>query len=69
LSTIVEGVQHAGEFDTKTCHQYVMENFTSTQMTNAYLSKYEKVMNGQQLNKTAPKLIAIQKEKFLPFLP
>jgi hypothetical protein len=46
-----------------------MENFTSTQMTNAYLSKYEKVMNGQQLNKTAPKLIAIQKEKFLPFLP
>jgi hypothetical protein len=46
-----------------------MENFTSTQMTNAYLSKYEMVMNGQQLNKIAPTLTTIQTEKFLPFLP
>jgi glycosyltransferase involved in cell wall biosynthesis len=69
LSTLVDAVQNAGQFDPKTCHQYVMENFTSYQMTKAYLSKYETVLNGQHLNKIAPTLIAIQTEKFLPFLP
>jgi glycosyltransferase involved in cell wall biosynthesis len=69
LSTLVEGIQHAGQFDTKICHQYVMDNFTSTQMTKAYLSKYETVLNGQNLNDTAPVLTTIQTEKFLPFLP
>jgi glycosyltransferase involved in cell wall biosynthesis len=69
LSTLVEGVQHAGKFDTKTCHQYVMENFTSTQMTVNYLKKYETVLSGQHLNDTTPILTTIQTEKFLPFLP
>ena len=69
LSKLVDAVQKAEDFDPKFCHDYVMENFTSTQMTNAYVSKYETVLKGQQLNKIAPTLIAIQKEKFLPFLP
>jgi hypothetical protein len=46
-----------------------MQNFTSTQMTDAYLSKYEMVMNGQQLNDQPPILKEIQSFKFLPFLP
>jgi glycosyltransferase involved in cell wall biosynthesis len=69
FSALVDGVQHAGQFDTKICHQYVMDNFTSTQMTRAYLTKYETVLNGQHLNDTAPILTTIQTEKFLPFLP
>lgn len=69
LSTLVDAVQNADQFDPKFCHEYVMENFTSVQMTNAYLSKYETVLNGQQLNEVAPRLMAIQTEKFLPFLP
>ena len=69
LSALVEGVQHAGQFDTKICHQYVMDNFTSTQMTENYLKKYETVLSGQHLNDTAPILTKIQTEKFLPFLP
>jgi glycosyltransferase involved in cell wall biosynthesis len=69
LSALMDAVQNANQFDPKICHEYVMENFTSTQMTNAYLSKYEMVMNGQQLNKIAPTLTTIQTEKFLPFLP
>jgi glycosyltransferase involved in cell wall biosynthesis len=69
LSTLVEGVQHAGQFDTKTCHQYVMDNFTSTQMTANYLKKYETVLNGQHLNAQPPILKEIQSVKFLPFLP
>jgi glycosyltransferase involved in cell wall biosynthesis len=69
LSALVEGVQHADQFDTKTCHEYVMENFTSKQMTINYLKQYETVLNGQHLNQTAPILSTIQTEKFLPFLP
>jgi hypothetical protein len=46
-----------------------MDNFTSTQMTENYLKKYETVLSGQHLNDTAPILTKIQTEKFLPFLP
>jgi len=69
LSALVDAVQSLEQFDPKICHDYVMENFTSVQMTSAYLSKYETVLNGQQLNKIAPTLTTIQTEKFLPFLP
>lgn len=69
LSTLVDAVQKADQFDPKICHAYVMDNFTNTQMTNGYLSKYETVLNGQPLNKIAPNLTTIQTEKFLPFLP
>ena len=69
FSALVEGVQNAGQFDTKICHQYVMDNFTSTQMTENYLKKYETVLSGQHLNDTAPILTTIQTEKFLTFLP
>lgn len=69
LSRLVEAVQNADRFDPKICHEYVMENFTSNQMTNAYLSKYEIVLSGHQLNDIAPTLKTIQTEKFLPFLP
>ena len=69
LSALVDAVQNASQFDTKICHQYVMDNFTSTQMTANYLKKYETVLSGQRLNDTAPILTNIQTEKFLPFLP
>ena len=69
LSKLVEAVQNADQFDPKICHEYVMENFTSIHMTNAYLSKYETVLSGHQLNDIAPTLKTVQTEKFLPFLP
>ena len=69
LSALVDAVQNASQFDSKICHQYVMDNFTSTQMTANYLKKYETVLSGQRLNDTAPILTKIQTEKFLPFLP
>ena len=69
LSALVDAVQNANQFDPKICHEYVMENFTSIHMTNAYLSKYETVLSGHQLNDIAPTLKTVQTEKFLPFLP
>ena len=34
-------------------------------MAEAYLKKYEMVLNGEQLNRVPPKLIKIQTDKFL----
>ena len=69
LSTLVDAVRNAGQFDPKICHDYVMAHFTSAQMTANYLNKYEIVINGHTLNQVPPILKTIQTEKFLPFLP
>jgi len=69
LSTLVDAVQNAGQFNPKVCHDYVMTHFTSTQMTANYLNKYEMVLKGHTLNQVPPILELVQTEKFLPFLP
>lgn len=69
LSQLVDAVKEVDQFDRKKCHDYVMAYFTSTQMARNYISKYETVLNGQNLNATPPLLKAIQQDKFLPFLP
>ncbi len=69
LSALVDAVKEAGQYDQKNCHDYVMSNFTSTQMAANYLYKYEIVLNHRKLNDTAPILKEVQTDKFLPFLP
>jgi glycosyltransferase involved in cell wall biosynthesis len=67
VNALVDAVQQANDFDKKTCHEYVMDKFSSTQMAIQYLLKYETVLNQQVLNKTVPILQQVQTEKFLPF--
>jgi glycosyltransferase involved in cell wall biosynthesis len=69
ISALIDAVKNTDQFNSATCHDYVMSNFTSVQMANNYLKKYEQVLNGQHLNASAPILKEIQKDKFLPFLP
>lgn len=69
LSTLVDAVKNVDQFKSKDCHEYVMDHFSSTQMTINYLKKYELVLNGHTLNQVAPVLKVILKDKFLPFLP
>lgn len=47
------------------CHEYARDKFNSNIMAIRYLEKYEKVLNGQELNAEPPCLVEIQKEKFL----
>lgn len=67
FSELAESIQHVDDFNAKTCHEYVCDNFSAAKMTQDYLQLYEKVLQGQQLNPTQPRLLKIQEEKFLPF--
>lgn len=64
---LVDALTHVEEYDRRKCHEYVCDNFTSRQMAQKYLSLYEKVLNGENLNPQAPKLVQSNVPKFLPW--
>jgi hypothetical protein len=66
-SGLADAVVQVNDFNRKTCHEYVMENFTNIHMMASYLRLYQKVLNGEKLNIKAPILQSIQQDKFLPF--
>ncbi len=66
-SEISEQLNNAGNYSPQRCHDYAASVFNSLKMTEQYLIKYEKVLNGNVLNNAHPLLIEIQKDKFLPF--
>lgn len=49
------------------CHEYAVENFNSKKMALGYLEKYDRVLKGETLNKTNPRLQVIRKEKIRAF--
>jgi len=42
------------KYSAKTCHEYALNNFSSEVMANGYLECYQKVLNGETLNKSKP---------------
>ena len=66
-AALAEEMENSEQFSKQLCHEYATDIFNSKIMTEKYLEKYELVLNGETLNKTAPQLITIQEEKFLPF--
>lgn len=62
---LVETIKNVDSFSNKRCHEYAIENFNHTKMANSYLEKYKIVLSGQKLNKTSPRLVEQQKNKFL----
>ena len=64
-TALAEAVESANTFNKNTCHQYAVDVFNSRKMAEAYVQKYEQVMNGQKLNKKNPRLVKVQAEKFL----
>jgi glycosyltransferase involved in cell wall biosynthesis len=62
---LVEAISGIDNYSRKRCHEYVIEKFNSKRMTMEYLKKYEKVISGIKLNTHPPKLLKIQKQKWL----
>ncbi|HYK75997.1 MAG TPA: glycosyltransferase [Daejeonella sp.] len=63
---LIEQIKHAA-FDAETCHQYAVQNFSSSKMAEEYFKLYQQVLNGENLNQKAPARLQDQKSKFLPF--
>ncbi|MEP2667977.1 MAG: glycosyltransferase [Cyclobacteriaceae bacterium] len=64
---LAEAVSNVDSYPRERCHEYARDVHNSRVMAEAYLVKYEKVLNGEKLNPTPPKLVTLQKEKFLPW--
>lgn len=55
---MAEHIQSA-QYSPKVCHEYARDLFNSSVMAEAYLKKYETVLNGEPLNKEVPHVIDI----------
>lgn len=64
---LANAIQNVDAYSRARCHEYARDIFNSKAMTKEYLSKYEKVLNGENLNPASPKLVSKQEEKFLPW--
>lgn len=54
-SDIVEHILKCGDsYSPQRCHEYACDLFNSKIMAEEYLKKYERVLNGQNLNRTRP---------------
>jgi glycosyltransferase involved in cell wall biosynthesis len=51
---LVQAVKDLPKFNSKRCHEYVCDQFTSKHMTDNYMKLYQKVLSGQTLNPTPP---------------
>lgn len=62
-----KAIENSESYSRIRCHEYARDMFNAKKMTEAYLEKYARVMNGEKLNSQPPQLLTIQKEKFLPW--
>ncbi len=60
-NSVAEMAEHieASEYAPKVCHEYARDLFNSKVMAEAYLKKYEKVLNGEPLNQEIPHVIDV----------
>jgi glycosyltransferase involved in cell wall biosynthesis len=65
-SALAEAVKTM-HFDPRRCHEYAREKYTAAIMGREYVKIYERVLNGEKLNKARPELIDRNVNK-LPWL-
>ncbi len=60
---LAEAIMNLDNYSPQNCYEYAMEEFNSKKMALKYLSKYEEVVSGKQLNSVAPKLLKMPNEE------
>lgn len=66
-SVLTEAIENVDDFDRKRCHEYARDTYSSKVMTDSYIRYFEKILNGDTVNKEQPILQKVQSEKFLPW--
>jgi len=64
---LAAGLKNAHAFNRRHCHQRAVELFNARRMMLDYVRLYETVLNGTELNTSAPVLQEQQQDKFLPW--
>lgn len=64
---LVEAIKNVNQYDAEKCHEYAKSKFSAQVMADEYLKLYEKVMNGESLNNTNPRLKEESQSRFLPY--
>lgn len=67
-SALADAVRNASQYSRKRCHEYAVEHFSSAQMAKNYVSLYEKILNGELLNKQMPAVTSVVPD-LLPMRP
>ena len=63
---LAEAMKNSDQWNPKVCRDYAIENFSSKKMASKYLEIYERVIDGEVLNKSIPTLQEPE-PKLLPF--
>jgi glycosyltransferase involved in cell wall biosynthesis len=66
-SALIAALKQVDSYDRKKCHEYACDNFSARKMTQDYLLLYDKVLNGESLNSSPPRLVDKESSKLLPF--
>ena len=66
-SELVRALRDIGGYSRKTCHEYVMDKFTSRRMAIDYLALYAKVLAGEKMNSSRPYYENNNRFRLLPF--
>jgi len=54
---LITAFKSLGAFSSKICHEYAADNFNSKIMAQNYMSLYEKILNGEKINKNKPQFV------------
>ncbi len=68
LHELTQAAANASAYDARKCHEYARDTFNAARMTDKYLMYFEKILNGENINKEHPRLQQRQKQKYLDFL-
>jgi glycosyltransferase involved in cell wall biosynthesis len=63
-SEIVEALKSTESYSRQKCHEYARDVFNSRKMAESYLEIYNKVLNGEKLNKNKP--VYLEDPEILP---
>lgn len=66
-SELAQALDQLPYYSRKLCHHYVVDNFNHLNMAKNYLNYYEKVLNGDKINKKTPFVAADQHKTLLPY--
>ena len=60
----IDRLKDVDSFNNDRIHQYVMDKFSSQQMTQGYLKYYKMVLNGEAINKIKPFVSSVESTDF-----